>query len=127
GFPLGVSVTGSTMIEELLTAGVAAEVGIVGVLVYRIGTSFYAVALCVAAFLFSRRRLARIMRHHPQRDDPFHFDEVAHAYEEQIPRHIRERLLAKKTGLIREQLAAAGIAGDARGLDLGCGQGWYLS
>jgi SAM-dependent methyltransferase len=127
GFPLGVSVTGSTMIEELLTAGVAAEVGIVGVLVYRIGTSFFAVALGVAAFLFSRRRLARIMRHRPQGDDPFHFDEVAHAYEEQIPRHIRERLLAKKTGLIREQLAAAGIAGAARGLDLGCGQGWYLS
>jgi SAM-dependent methyltransferase len=124
GFPLGVSVTGSTMIEELLSAGVAAEVGIVGVLVYRVGTSFYAVALGVAAFLFSRRRLARIMRN--RADDPFHFDEVAHAYEEQIPRHIRERLLAKKTGLIRERLAAAGIAGGARGLDLGCGQGWYL-
>ncbi len=123
GFPLGVSVTGSTMIEELLSAGVAAEVGIVGVLVYRVGTSFFAVALGVAAFLFSRRRLGRIMRH--KAID--HFDEIAHAYEEEIPKHVRDRLLAKKTGLMRERLEAGGIAVGARGLDLGCGQGWYLS
>ena len=126
GFPLGVSITGSTMIEELLSGGVAAEVGIVGVLVYRIGTSFFAVALGVAAFLFSRQRLARIMRHKSQ--DKFdHFDEIAHGYEEEIPKHVRDRLLAKKTRLIREQLEAAGVGVGSRGLDLGCGQGWYLS
>ena len=126
GFPLGVSVTGSTIIEELLSAGVAAEVGIIGVLVYRIGTSFFAVALGVAAFLFSRARLGRIMRHRAH--DKFdHFDEIAHGYEEEIPRHVRDRLLAKKTSLMQERLGAAGIAVGARGLDLGCGQGWYLS
>jgi SAM-dependent methyltransferase len=122
GFPLGVSITGSTMIGELLAAGVGAEIGVVAVLVYRVGTSFFAVLLGVAAFLFSRARLARIMR---QRAFD-HFDEIAHEYEEQIPRHIRERLLAKKTGLIRASLATAGIGDAARGLDLGCGQGWYL-
>jgi SAM-dependent methyltransferase len=122
GFPLGVSVTGSTMIGELRAAGVATDVGVIAVLVYRVGTSFFAVALGVAAFLFSRERLARIMR---QRVFD-HFDEIAHAYEEEIPRHIRERLLAKKIGLMRASLRAAGINGGARGLDLGCGQGWYL-
>jgi SAM-dependent methyltransferase len=123
GFPLGVSVTGSTMIEELLSGGVAAEVGIIGVLVYRVGTSFYAVALGVAAFLFSRRRLGRIMRHHAID----HFDEIAHAYEEEIPKHVRDRLLSKKTDLMRAELQGAEIPTGARGLDLGCGQGWYLS
>ena len=126
GFPLGVSITGSTMIEELLSGGVAVEVGIIGVLVYRIGTSFYAVALGVAAFLFSRQRLGRIMRRHAQHEIA-HFDEIAHEYEEEIPKHVRDRLLAKKTKLMREQLEAAGISAGARGLDLGCGQGWYLS
>ncbi len=126
GFPLGVSVTGSTMIEELLSAGVAAEVGIVGVLVYRVGTSFYAVALGVAAFLFSRQRLGRIMRHHAHHEIT-HFDEIAHDYEEEIPKHVRDRLLEKKTSLMRERLEGAGISPGARGLDLGCGQGWYLS
>ena len=122
GFPLGVSITGSTMIGELLSRGVAAPIGVVGVLVYRVGTSFYAVLLGVAAFLFSRERLARIMRH--QAFD--HFDEIAHEYEGEIPRHVRERLLAKKTDLIRACLAANDIGVAARGLDLGCGQGWYL-
>lgn len=128
GFPLGVSITGSTMIGELRSAGVPTEIGVVAVLVYRVGTSFYAVALGVVAFLLSRQRLARIMHqrsaHHA--GELAHFDEIAHQYEEQIPRHIRERLLAKKVGLMRSALAAAGIDGPARGLDLGCGQGWYL-
>ena len=56
----------------------------------------------------------------------YHFDVIAHEYEEQIPRHIRERLLAKKIALMRASVAAAGIGGGAAGLDLGCGQGWYL-
>jgi SAM-dependent methyltransferase len=128
GFPLGVSVTGSTMIGELRGAGVPTEIGVIAVLVYRVGTSFFAVVLGVVAFLLARPRLARIMRQrapdHP--GDIAHFDEIAHEYEEQIPRHIRERLLAKKVGLMRASLAAAGIEGAARGLDLGCGQGWYL-
>jgi SAM-dependent methyltransferase len=129
GFPLGVSVTGSTMIRELMTAGVTAEVGVVAVLVYRVGTSFFAVVLGAAAFFVSRGRLARIMRQHAHRDGhdhEDHFDVIAHEYEEQIPRHIRERLLAKKIGLMREAFAAAGIGDGAAGLDLGCGQGWYL-
>jgi SAM-dependent methyltransferase len=128
GFPLGVSVAGSTMIGELRGAGVPTEIGVVAVLVYRVGTSFFAVVLGVVAFLLSRRRLARIMRQrapdHP--GEIAHFDEIAHQYEEQIPRHIRERLLAKKVGLMRSALLAAGLDGAARGLDLGCGQGWYL-
>jgi SAM-dependent methyltransferase len=144
GFPLGVFITGSTMIEELLAGGVAAQVGVLSVLVYRIGTAWYAVSLGVASFFFFRRRLAALMRAPggasaavsatasataaaavaPHVD---HFDDIAHAYEEQIPRHIRERLLAKKTGLIRRCLDQAGIGADARGLDLGCGQGWYLA
>ena len=47
------------MIRELMAAGVAAEVGVVAVLVYRVGTSFFAVALGAVAFFVSRGRLAR--------------------------------------------------------------------
>jgi SAM-dependent methyltransferase len=128
GFPLGVSVTGSTMIGELRGAGVPTDIGVVAVLAYRVGTSFFAVALGVVAFWLSRQRLARIMRPRAADHDGeiAHFDQIAHEYEEQIPRHIRERLLAKKVGLMRAALAGAGIEPTARGLDLGCGQGWYL-
>jgi ubiquinone/menaquinone biosynthesis C-methylase UbiE len=126
GLPLGVSITGSTMIEELLSAGVPVGIGVVSVLVHRVGTAFYAVILGVAAFLFSRQRLARIMLRHPLDHDDFHFDEIAHAYEEQIPRHIRQRLLERKTDLILQALAREDIGNGVKGLDLGCGQGWYL-
>ena len=122
GFPLGVSVTGSTMIKQLVAAGVAPDVGVLVILVHRIGTAWYAVFLGVASFLFWRRRLANIMRG----SAPGHFDEIAHAYEEQIPKHVRDRLLAKKIGLIEGQLRKVGVSRSGVGLDVGCGQGWYL-
>ncbi len=122
GLPLGVSVTGSTMIRELMGAGVSARVAVQGILVYRLGTALYAVVLGVVSFLVWRGRLANIMS-----TGAGHFDDIAHAYEEQIPTHVRDRLLAKKTILIRRQLESAGITAGARGLDLGCGHGWYLA
>jgi ubiquinone/menaquinone biosynthesis C-methylase UbiE/uncharacterized membrane protein YbhN (UPF0104 family) len=123
GLPLGVSITGSTMIAELEHAGVPAGAAVLSVLVHRIGTSWFALALGIASFLVSRRRLVSVMRG----TTAGHFDEIAHEYEEQIPKHVRDRLLAKKTGLIREVLRARGVPDGAPGLDLGCGQGWYLS
>jgi SAM-dependent methyltransferase len=111
------------MIKELLSGGVPAAVGVLGILVHRIGTSFFAVLLGVASFLFLRPQLADIMRN--RAGD--HFDDIAHEYEEQIPKHVRDRLLEKKTRMIRLGLARARIPAAAKGLDLGCGQGWYLA
>ena len=122
GFPLGVSITGSTMIKQLVAAGVAPDVGVLVILVHRIGTAWYAVFLGVASFVLWRRRLANIMRG----SAPGHFDEIALEYEDQIPKHVRDRLLAKKIGLIEGQLRRVGISGRGVGLDVGCGQGWYL-
>jgi len=122
GFPLGVSITGSTMIKQLVAAGVASDVGVLVILIHRIGTAWYAVFLGLASFAFWRRRLANIMRG----SVPGHFDEIAHEYEEQIPKHVRDRLLSKKIGLIERQLRKVGISGSGMGLDVGCGQGWYL-
>lgn len=123
GLPLGVSVTGSTMITELVGSGLAAEAAVLVVLVHRLGTAWFAVGLGVGSFLLWRRRLGAMLRG----SSAGHFDEIAHAYEDEIPKHVRDRLLAKKTGFIREHLDAHGIRPGARGLDLGCGQGWYLA
>jgi SAM-dependent methyltransferase len=54
-----------------------------------------------------------------------HFDALAASYDEQMPPHIREYLLAKKTGLTVATLKRYGIPG-GKGIDLGCGTGWYL-
>lgn len=55
-----------------------------------------------------------------------HFDIIASSYDEQLPEHIREFLLVKKTRLTLKTLNKYGIKKGARGIDLGCGTGWYL-
>lgn len=122
GLPLGVSVTGSTMIHALTAAGVPAQTGVLAILVYRAGTAWFAVVLGLAALVAFRQRLARMIRGKAG----VHFDEIAAEYENEIPAHMRDRLLASKVAHMQRTLHAHGIAPGARGLDLGCGQGWYL-
>lgn len=123
GLPLGVSVTGSTMIRELTSAGVPEQTGVLAILVYRAGTAWFAVVLGLAALVAFRSRLARLLRG----ESAAHFDELAGDYADEIPPHVRDRLLDTKLAYLQGALQAHGIAGDARGLDLGCGQGWYLA
>jgi 2-polyprenyl-3-methyl-5-hydroxy-6-metoxy-1,4-benzoquinol methylase len=54
-----------------------------------------------------------------------HFDELAANYAAELPRHLRERLVERKTLLMRRRLNERGAMPPARGLDFGCGQGWY--
>lgn len=58
-------------------------------------------------------------------DTSIHFDNIGSAYDEQLPAHIREFLLAKKTALTVGALKKYGVD-KGRGIDLGCGTGWYL-
>src|SRR5581483_6495851 len=53
-----------------------------------------------------------------------HFDEIAHAYDAQIPEARRQALLLKKTAMMHAVLSGRG--GALRGLDVGCGQGGYV-
>jgi SAM-dependent methyltransferase len=122
GLPLGVFVTGSAMIRELLHAGVPARVAVLTILVYRAGTAWYAVLLGFASWLMFRERLSRLLRG----ETDSHFDELADDYAGEIAAHVRDRLLQRKVALMDQTLARYGIARGARGLDLGCGQGWYL-
>lgn len=123
GLPLGVFVTGSTMIGELLRAGVPAQSSVLAILVYRAGTVGFAIILGLAAMVVFRARLGRLVRG----EADAHFDEIAGEYEGEIPAHVRERLLLKKIDIMTGTLAAHRIPPPARGLDLGCGQGWYLA
>ena len=75
-----------------------------------------------ATFFIWRKRLSEIARNDPSE----HFDEIAAGYLGEIPEHVRERLLDKKVDLIKSRLAEHEIPLTARGLDLGCGQAWYV-
>ena len=54
-----------------------------------------------------------------------HFNNIASGYDNLLPLHIREYLLTKKTRLTVKTLKKYGIS-KGRGIDLGCGTGWYL-
>ncbi|HXE80862.1 MAG TPA: methyltransferase domain-containing protein [Vicinamibacterales bacterium] len=122
GIPLGTGITGSAMIVALENAGVPTDAAAVTVAVFRAGTAWYAVALGLAVLVRSRRKLLAFIRPALAAD---HFDLIASDYPDQIPAHIRDRLLGRKVAVMRRRLDEYGIKPGARGLDVGCGQGWY--
>lgn len=122
GIPLGTAVAGSMTIVVLHANGIPSEAAAALVAVFRAGTSWYAVGLGLLTLVMSRRRLVAFLRGGRPQD---HFDDLAAEYEEQIPAHIRERLLDRKIAFMQARLERASIGAGARGLDIGCGQGWY--
>ncbi len=122
GIPLGTGVAGSATLVLLEPHVAAGDAAAAVVAVFRAGTSWYAVGLGLLALAITRRRLVASLR---PAQGAEHFDEIAAGYEEQIPAHIRERLLDRKVAFMRGRLDEARIRAGARGLDIGCGQGWY--
>jgi ubiquinone/menaquinone biosynthesis C-methylase UbiE len=124
GVPLGIGITGSSMIGGLMENGVPRAAAVPAVALFRLGTAWFAVVLGIGAALWKRRELAAFFRAAPASD---HFDEIADEYDRIIPDHVRARLLDRKTGKTLLGLSRHGVAAGARGLDVGCGQGWYLA
>lgn len=122
--PAGFGVAGSTMIYQLQDAGVTEVTAISAIALFRAGTTGYALALGVLVFLVWRRDIASLA---PRTLPQEHFEELADQYEDQIPAHIRDRLLLRKVAVMTGWLAREGIGSGARGLDIGCGQGWYAA
>jgi SAM-dependent methyltransferase len=55
-----------------------------------------------------------------------HFDKIAKSYDEQIPGHVRQHLLLKKSAHMQYYLERAGLR-NQEGVDLGCGTGHHIS
>ncbi|HEY7474072.1 MAG TPA: methyltransferase domain-containing protein [Vicinamibacterales bacterium] len=122
GIPLGTGITGSATIVLLERYGVPGVVAAAAVAAFRAGTAWYSLGLGVATLVLHRRKIAAFVG--PPRPAE-HFNAIASSYRDQIPTHIRERLLDRKVALMQQRLEAAAIVKGARGLDVGCGQGWY--
>jgi 2-polyprenyl-3-methyl-5-hydroxy-6-metoxy-1,4-benzoquinol methylase/uncharacterized membrane protein YbhN (UPF0104 family) len=115
--PGGVLIVGRQMLETLLMHGFAESTAVVTVAAIRLATVGVSVALGVI-FVALHFRTA------PAPSDS-HFDDIADAYDVQIPESRRDALLEKKTGLMREVLETR--SGGRRGLDVGCGHGTYVA
>jgi ubiquinone/menaquinone biosynthesis C-methylase UbiE/uncharacterized membrane protein YbhN (UPF0104 family) len=115
--PGGVLIAGPGMLAMLGAHGVPAPAATLIVFGVRLATVGVSVAFGVIFVIVHLRSLPAA--------SATHFDDIADAYDVQIPESRRLSLLERKTGLMREVLAAQGIGG--RGLDVGCGQGAYVA
>lgn len=123
GLPVGVGVSGSLGILLLQSGSSAGGILPWAMAVFRLGTVWLAVGGGALLFLCWRRSLAEIYRGRLADD---HFDEIASFYGDEIPDHVKDRLLSRKIGLMRAALPA-NRSEPLKGLDLGCGQGWYVT
>ena len=115
--PGGIRVVGTSVITFLRSSGVSESDAAIAVLATRIVTAGLAAMLgAIFVWIHARTRV--------QSSDE-HFDQIAHAYDAQIPEAQREALLSRKTTLMRDVIEQFGVGRD--GLDVGCGQGWYVA
>jgi 2-polyprenyl-3-methyl-5-hydroxy-6-metoxy-1,4-benzoquinol methylase/uncharacterized membrane protein YbhN (UPF0104 family) len=122
GSPSGVGVTGSSLIALLRLQGFSLDHAVLVTVLFRGCTTWFAVAAGACVALLFMRRLTTMLRPAQTAE---HFDELAPTYAAELPRQLRERLVERKTALMRRWLDRAGALPFAHGLDFGCGQGWY--
>jgi SAM-dependent methyltransferase len=115
--PGGVLVAGTRLLEVLQDAQFPSAPAALTVLGIRLATAGVATILGGLFVLLHLRS--------PRPVEALHFDEIADAYDVQIPEARRTALLTRKTTLMREALERTAPKG--RGLDAGCGQGTYVA
>jgi ubiquinone/menaquinone biosynthesis C-methylase UbiE/uncharacterized membrane protein YbhN (UPF0104 family) len=114
--PGGVVVAGGQLLADLSAAAFPEQAAMFSVIGIRLATAGLSTVLGALFLLLHFRDRPATSRH---------FDEIADAYDVQIPLARRQALLTTKTELMRQQIATHG--GGHRGLDVGCGQGWYVA
>jgi 2-polyprenyl-3-methyl-5-hydroxy-6-metoxy-1,4-benzoquinol methylase len=115
--PGGILVAGRTMLASLAAHGFTEDGAVLTVLGTRLATAGLSVVLGVL-FVALHLRSRSV-------DSSGHFDEIADAYDVQIPQSRRDALLRRKTDLMKSALDAERAC--LRGLDVGCGQGAYVA
>ena len=123
GMPGGLGTSGSLMIVGLVNVGVTGAAASSAVFALRFGTQWFAVALGAVVAVLWRKSLLSLLRTSGAVQQ--HFDALAPAYASDIPPFYRQQMLERKIQAMLPMLPPSNST--ARGLDLGCGQGWYAS
>lgn len=122
GVPVGIGIAGSLLVRQLTIQGTPLSTAILATLVLRLGTVWFVVAAGTITALSQWKRL--LSRLQSQRTEA-HFDDIGATYEDEIPEHIRQRLLVRKIRYMTETLPTTTAPASLHGLDIGCGHGWY--
>lgn len=115
--PGGAGSAGSGIIDRLMAAGTAEPEATAVTLVVRAGTLWFALVLGLVVFFTSRRTIVAMARGIRVQA---HFDELSDEYADEIPAHMRDRVVGRKLDTLAEH-----VGQPERALDLGCGPGWY--
>ncbi|MBN2318449.1 MAG: methyltransferase domain-containing protein [Acidobacteria bacterium] len=122
GSPTGIGIADSSLIALLTGQGFSPDYAGFVTELFRGCSTWFAVSLGACVALLFVRRLTKTLR-------PFqtaeHFEELAPSYAAELPFHLRKRLLERKTAIMCRWLDREETPLFARGLDFGCGQGWY--
>jgi ubiquinone/menaquinone biosynthesis C-methylase UbiE len=114
--PGGILVAGAQLLAALESRGVGPGEAALIVVGIRLATVGVATVLGAVVLALHQRSAAF--------DSRTHFDDIADAYDVQIPEARRDALLERKTAMMRDVIERVGRG--RRGLDVGCGQGWHL-
>ncbi len=124
GLPGGIISTGKIMINALVSGGMDLPAAVQLVFIIRLGTVGVGVTAGSLLWLVNWRSVRQeLLKQGAQVQT--HFDSLADEYTDQIPEHVRTHLIRRKIEGMCQSLEKQGIRSGARGLDLGCGQGWY--
>ncbi len=114
----GITSVGRELIELLIRDGFPVLIAVGSTIALRVWTFWLTLGVAVTVLLAWRRMGA------VGQEEAARFDAVASRYQDDMPEHMRLRYLEKKIGLNKRYLPLPGFA---KGLDAGCGQGWYAS
>ncbi|MDA3874438.1 MAG: methyltransferase domain-containing protein [Kiritimatiellae bacterium] len=125
GVPAGIATSGSYMISRLIPATGHPGDAIWGVALYRGIGIWCPVVLGTICFIYVLKK----NRESNSTDVSEHFDQIAAVYDAQIPEYTRVKVLNAKLRHMRPLLPSAEGTrpGVVKGLDIGCGQGWYMA
>ncbi|MBI1816105.1 MAG: methyltransferase domain-containing protein [Deltaproteobacteria bacterium] len=113
--PGGAGVTGLVFGYELIRLGAESRAAFAVVVAVRVLTFWFSLGLGHLALALLAVRKPR---------EEAHFDSMSEVYDAQLPPHIRDLVVGRK---IERMMAVLPPLPGLRGLDIGCGLGWYLT
>ncbi|MBN1983359.1 MAG: methyltransferase domain-containing protein [Chitinivibrionales bacterium] len=120
--PAGIMTTGKTLLSTLHSQGISLDVATYSAVLLRLLTFWLTISISIAASLwyqsYNKKGAGTTAA------SPSHFDSLANGYRLEIPEYLRAFLLAKKSAINRQFLPHSR---KLTGLDIGCGQGWYMT
>lgn len=122
GVPVGIGIAGSLLVKHVAALGVPLSSAILCTVVFRVGTVWFIVAAGTITIILKWKKLLAGLHSEQARE---HFDDIADTYQQRIPEHVRQRLLTRKVRYMTEVVRSSGPQDVRRGLDVGCGHGWY--